>query len=152
MNFKEKIEQQIKAAEHGSVEKNILKVLLSDIQKEQSRPVNANKDVPDEWCVKLARKFHKDNVETIGYLRKAGAAAEVEKLEEENLVLESLITADKILYWSKQDIKNWISDMKINIKASPSASHAVASCMARLKGMDVRGQDVKEVIAEIFEN
>lgn len=151
MTFKTKIEQQLKAADSGSVEKSILKVLLGEIQKEESRPANANRQIPDEWCIKQAKTFIKDNQETITFLKKAGAAADIEKLEEENLVLEALLPEEKpIEYWSKKDIQDWISDEKIDVRSFGSSGQAVGRCMSKLKGMDVRGEDVRDVIEQLF--
>ena len=150
MSFKTKIEQQLKSAVYGSVEKNVLKVLLGEIQNEGGRRVNAGRDVSDEVCIKFTKKLIKDNEETLGFLRKAGAAAECEKLEEENLVLEALLPDENSLYWSKQDIRNWISDEKINVSSFPSVGQAVGKCMSQLKGMDVRGDDVRQVVEELM--
>jgi len=148
MTFKAKIEQQLRQAVHGSVEKNILRVLVGEMQKEESKPANAKKELPEKWYINLVNKLISDNTETLGYLRKGGGAEAVERLEEENLVLEALLPEDTTIYWSQDDIRNWIKDEKIDFGNFKSSGQAIGACMSRLKGMDVLGEDVRAVVEE----
>ncbi len=52
--FQEKIQARIKDAEHGSVEKSVLKVLLSEIQNKITKDIE---ELPEKDCVEIIKKM-----------------------------------------------------------------------------------------------
>ena len=96
--------------------------------------------------LEIIKKMIKDNKLVMKHSTKQ---KDIDVLDEENLILESLLPEDNVKYWSQQDIKNWVCDENIDPKSFKNAGQAISFCMAKLKGMSVQGSDVKEVIEEL---
>jgi len=136
--FVDQLRNKINSLYYGSPAKNLLKVVLGDIQQKA-----AFRDVPDQECHSMVKKMVKaneDNIKLLGDddLRK-------EQFRKENVILNNLLPR----YWSEQDIRNWIEDEGIDVNAFPNEGAVIGQCMSMLKGEPVEGGMVKKIIHEI---
>jgi uncharacterized protein YqeY len=139
--FVDKLKSKINALAPGSHAKNLLKVVLGDIQQK-----TAFKEVSDQECHSMVKKMIKANDDNIKLLPEEDSR--VEQFRNENVLLESLLPR----YWSEQDIRNWIQDEGIDVKAFPSEGAVIGQCMSMLKGEAVEGGMVKNIIHEMRED
>jgi uncharacterized protein YqeY len=139
--FVDQLENKINALAPGSSAKNLLKVVLGDIQQK-----TAFKEVSDQECHSMVKKMVKANMDNIDLLSKSNPTdSRIEEFRKENVLLDSLLPR----YWSEQDIRNWIQDEGIEVNAFPNEGAVMAQCMSMLKGEAVEGGTVKRIIHEM---
>ena len=139
--FAEQLKIKIDAMPSSSA-KNLLKVVLGDIQQHTA----FGKDISDQECHSMVKKMIKANEENIELLVKSKPTdSRIEMFGKENVLLNSLLPQ----YWSEQDIRNWISDERIDVKAFPNEGAVIGKCMGMLKGEPVEGGTVKKIIHEM---
>jgi uncharacterized protein YqeY len=139
--FVDTLRRKIDSLPASSSAKNLLKVVLGDIQQKE-----AFKPVADQECHTLVKKMIKANEDNIALMTESEPTDyRIEKFQKENLLLDSLLPR----YWSDQDIRNWISDEGIDVKAFPSEGAVIGQCMSMLKGEPVEGGMVKKIIHEM---
>lgn len=136
--FVEQLKNKINSFGHGSDARNLLKVVLGEIQNQPP-----NKTVTDQDCYGIVKKMIKANDENIALL--SDTDSRKEQYQKENVLLNSLLPR----YWSEQDIRNWIQDEKIDVNAFPSEGAVIGLCMSKLKGEAVEGSMVKRIIGEM---
>lgn len=136
--FVDKLKLKIDKLTPGSSSKNLLKVVLGDIQQKA-----AYKEISDQECHSIVKKMIKANEENLELLKDGDRR--IEQFTKENVLLNSLLPR----YWSEQDIRNWIQDEKIDVNAFPTEGAVIGQCMSKLKGEPVEGSMVKKIIHEM---
>jgi len=145
--FLKKLEERLKELQKerdDHQEKNLLKRLKGEIQTMWDAK-HAKPPFEEEVFHKIVRRYIDSNNETLPYLIKAGANDDATKFMEETKILEAMLPVDTRRYWSKEDIRGWVKDNKIQF-TNKSSGQVIGMCMSKLRGYDVRGQDVREVI------
>lgn len=136
--IKRRITAAMKAG--NTVEKEILRVALGEIQTAEGRGTGAS----DEGTAAIVRKLIKSNEETL-----AVTADEAQKrtLAEENAVLRSLLPKSL----SVPEIVEALAPVRDAIKAAGNDGQATGVAMKLLKtsGAIVNGKDVTEAVKQI---
>lgn len=142
MNFEEQVRFRISKAPYGSREKNLLKVLLGEIQLNETKS-----KITDEFCYGLVRKMIKANEENLSYLSADDIRREA--YEDENSILTSLLPT----YLDADQIQEHLvaENLLDAIKAAKNDGQAVGVAMGHFKrnGLPVEGETVKQVVQEI---
>ena len=149
--IKEKIKVAVK--EKRELERNILKVLLGEIQTLESRKGN----ISDEDCIKIARKLIESNQETIKAYSATDEAYNKEHNTDENIAVQKLsqeITiVDSLLpkVWDEKEIANFIRntpELFQNMIDAASVGQATGIVMKALKTANapVDGKMVSKVV------
>jgi len=138
MTFEEQLREKIKAAPFGSSEKNVLKLVLGELQQEMG-------NVTDERGHSIVKKLITSNEECLGHLdqtdpRYAGLVAE-------NEMLQSLLPQ----YWSEDQIRARLEADGVDVTSFSNEGQATGAAMKHLKGLGapVEGGTVKSVVAAI---
>ena len=141
--LKDEIRGRVKTAmkSGNTVEKEILRVALGEIQTEEAR---AGKDMDDAGVEKILRKLLKSNRETLDATQDAGAKA---TLVQENAVIESLLP--KTL--GEEEIIAALGDARDAIAAAGNDGQATGIAMKALKaqGLAVDGRTVSAAVRKI---
>ena len=134
---------RLKAAMKGgkTVEKEILRVALGEVQTEEAR---AGKDLDDGAVEKILRKLLKSNRETLDATEDAGAKA---PLAQENAVIESLLP--KTL--GEEEVIAALADTRDAIAAAGNDGQATGIAMKALKtkGLAVDGRTVSAAVRKL---
>lgn len=142
MTFEETLRQRITSAAFGSLEKNVLKVVLGDIQLKA-----ANSRVNDEVCHSIVKKLIKGNEESIGYLPESDQRRA--KYLDENRILETLLPR----YLTAKEIEVKLSELGLaeGLKSAKNDGQAVGMAMGSLKkaNLFVEGDSVKQAVAAL---
>lgn len=136
------VRERIKKAAFGSTEKDILKVLLGELQNESSA-INLSY----EKELNIARKFIKGNEETLKHMKGQEDNINYKKMQEENLILSSLLPPSM----SEEDVKKLLSESIIDVKSFKSEGQAVGEVMKLIKAKNLvaDGSLVKSVVLEL---
>jgi uncharacterized protein len=138
-DIKKRITAAMKAKKQ--VEREILRLALAEIQQVEVRTGTA---ATDDEAAKIIKKLLKSNGETIA----AGPSAEAKaRLEEENVILESLIPKT----WDVARIAEALAPIADQIKAAASDGQATGLAMKQLKAQaaPVEGKDVGVAVKSI---
>ena len=140
MSYEEQIRDRMSKAPHGSAEKNILKVVLGEVQQK-----SANAPFTEEMGQAIVKKMMKANEETIPHLSETDPRRA--KLLEENKILTSLLPQ----YWTAGQIRERLQADGVNLQGAKNDGQAIGMAMQHLKKINapVEGQTVKEAVAEM---
>jgi uncharacterized protein len=137
------IKHRLRAAmkQRQTVEKEILRVVLGEIQTVEAREARA---LTDEQAAQMIRKLLKSNRETLAVTTDAAQAA---TLEEENRVLESLLP--KTL--GVDAIVQALAPVADALRSAPGEGPATGIAMKHLKstGAAVEGKAVAEAVRRL---
>lgn len=138
MSFEDKIRQRISQSSMGSVERDVLKLILGECQQQI-------KGVTEEQANNIVKKMIKSNEECLIHL--AEGDVRVIRLKEENEILSSLLPQ----YWTVGQIKDRLVADGINLNSVSSDGQAMGLVMKHLKQIDapVEGNTVKQAISEL---
>ena len=138
MSFEQKLRDRIKNAGFGSVEKNVLRVVLGDVQLKA-----AKSKINDEACYGIVKKIVQGNKDSIGYM--AMDDPRKSQYEQENVILSSLLPE----YLTADQIRGKLTPELIEqVKSSKNDGQCVGLVMSYLKkeNLLVEGETVKEVV------
>ncbi|MBK7579443.1 MAG: GatB/YqeY domain-containing protein [Myxococcales bacterium] len=139
----EEIKKRVLAAMKAgnSLEKEILKVALGEIQTQEAR---ANKPMSDEEASAIVRKLVKSNQETASV---SEDAAQKEQLGKEIAVLETLLPKSLDV----DEIVALLASVLDAVKAAGNDGQATGVAMKHLKsvGASVGGKDVSEAVKRL---
>ena len=140
MSYEAQIRERMSKAPHGSTEKELLKVLLGEVQQKSNIG-----QFTDEMGLAIVKKMMKANEETIPHLSETDARRA--KLLDENKVLTSLLPQ----YWSAGQIRERLQADGLNLQGAKNDGQAIGMAMGHLKKINapVEGQTVKEAVAEL---
>lgn len=138
-DIKKRVMQAMK--NHATVEKEILRVALGEIQMAE---VRSDKSVTDEEAFAVVRKLVKSNHETMAM---SEDAEQKRVLAEEIAILESLLPAT----WDVARIVQELGSVADAIKGAPNDGAATGVAMKHLKGAGapVGGKDVASAVRQI---
>jgi len=138
MSFEELIRERMHKAPHGSNERNLLKVVLGEVQQK-----SALAPFTEDMGHALIKKMIKANEETLPHLKESDPRHG--KLLAENPILASLLPQ----YWSVEQILQRLQADGIDLKAAKNDGQAMGLAMQHLKKIEakVEGQAVKEAVA-----
>lgn len=136
--FVEKLKTKITNLPYGGKARNLLKVVLGEIQQQ-----SAVRAVTDEQCYSIVKNMINANVGNLKFLKDDDPRTE--QYLNENAVLNDLLPK----YWSEQDIRNWLQDEKIDVNSFPNTGAVMGFCMQKLKGEPVEGSTVRKIIEEL---
>lgn len=143
--LKDEIKKAVMQAmkERRSVEKEVLRVALGEIQAEENR---RGKDLSDEEAEKVVRKLIKSNTES---LNNARDQAETDKLTLENVTLEALLPKQLGI----DEIVALLASETDAIKAANNDGQAIGVAMKFLKskGAPVDGKTVSAAVKKVRE-
>lgn len=143
MSFETKLREGINKAPYGSTKRNVLKVLLGEIQQKAS--------VTDEQVFAIVKRMVSDNTEKVLPFLKPDDPRYA-ALVEENKILSELLPQ----YWSAEEIHNRIlvDGLVDLVKGAKSDGQATGVVMGHLKKISapVEGNTVKEVVVKIRES
>lgn len=139
MTFEETIRDRIKKSSYPSVERDVLKVVLGDLQQKAS-----GGKVTDEIGHGIVKKMVQSNKENLQHLETADLR--YVKYVEENEVLESLLPQ----YLTKEQIMLSLTTAGIDVK-SMGEGPATGKAMKHFKDLNapIEGLTVKEVVLEM---
>src|SRR5262245_13634356 len=131
--MKKRMTEAMKAGR--AVERDVLRVALSEIQAAENRGTEIN----DDESQKIIRKLIKSNTETIAVVPAGDAKT---KLEEENRILDSLLPKQL----GVDEIVKVLAGVEGDIKSAKSEGQATGVAMKHLKasGATVGGKEVAE--------
>ncbi|MEB2310460.1 MAG: GatB/YqeY domain-containing protein [Sorangiineae bacterium] len=140
---KDDLKRQMMAAmkKHATVEKEILRVVLGEVDVAESR---GGKPLSEEELLGVVRKLLKSNEETL-------AISEREEqrrvLEEENAILQALLPAR----WEVARIASELAAFAAELRAAPNDGAATGLAMKRLKAAaaPVDGKDVALAVRQL---
>lgn len=137
MAFETALREKITASKFGSLEKDILKIVLGEIQQKNN--------ITDEACYVIVKKLIKSNDENIGYLKDEDSRKE--KYTKENIVLESLLPN----YLSLEEVMIEFQDIIDLIKNSDNDGRSIGIAMNHCKktGLMVEGETVRKAVQKI---
>lgn len=140
MSFEQQIRELMSKAPHASSERNLLKVVLGEVQQK-----SALAPFTDEMGLALIKKMMKANEETIPLL--SATDARRSNLLEENKILGRLLPQ----YWSVEQVRERLQADGIDIKRAKNDGQATGLAMQHLKKLNapVEGQTVKAAVADI---
>jgi hypothetical protein len=140
MSFEQQIRERVSKAKHGSVERDILKIVLGDVQQK-----SATEPVTEEMGQAIVKKMIKANDETIPLLKEGDPRRA--RLLDENKILATLMPQ----FWSVQQIRERLQADGISVQAAKNDGQAMGLAMQHLKKLNapVEGQAVKEAVAEM---
>ena len=147
MSLAETIRDRIKTAmkEQNFVERDILRVVLSEMIALESSPPQGGKPLTAEQSAKIFRKVMVSNSETLAFMKSTDPRFDI--LLKENEILYQMIP--KTL--SQDEIREKISAIIADLKSAKSEGQAVGIAMKQLKSTNesVDGNDVKTVVLSI---
>lgn len=128
------------------IEKNILRVLLSEIETTE---LQKKKSVSDRDCHNIVHKLISVNNGVIEQAKTINNTKLVEKLTQENEVLNSLVPK----LWTEEQIIQFLTDKNLieKIKEMKEDGPAIGIAMKNLNAENapIQGEMVKEVIKKI---
>lgn len=137
MSFEQELRTRITKAPLGSIEKNVLRVVLGECQlKASGRPIS------DDVGLQIVKQMLKSNQENLRYIKSDNPR--LKEFEDENVILESLLPP----YWSEAQIVQALSE--VDLKSAPSDNQAVGLAMQHLKKLSavVDGTTVRKIVQE----
>ena len=139
MTFEEIVRDRIKKSSYPSAERDVLKVVLGDLQLKSS-----GGKITDEIGHGIVKKLIQSNNENLQHL--TASDLRHAKYVEENEVLSSLLPQ----YWSKDQIRENLVAAGIDVK-SMGEGPATGKAMSHLKSINapIEGLMVKEVVQEM---
>lgn len=141
----QKIKDQLLDARKSRNElvKNVLSVVLGDIQSQESRP--GQKELTDQQIEKIIQKLIKANMETMEASIKLGS--DCEKLNSENKILKDLLPRA----CTREEIVAFLNDHKEIIKSASSDGQATGVTIKLLFAIEGSkdGKLVAEIVKEI---
>lgn len=142
MSLLDVVRERIKKSAFGSTEKDILKVLLGELQNEGSKSALSH-----EKELNIVRKFVKGNEETLSHMKGQEDNINYKKMQEENIVLSSLLPPSM----NEEDIKDLLTSSIIDVKSFKSEGQAVGEVMKLIKAKNLvaDGSLVKSVVLEL---
>lgn len=139
MSFEQTVRDRISKAPYGSTEKNILKVVLGDIQLKA-----AGGTITDEAGHAIVKKLVKGNEETLGHLKAEDARRH--QYIEENAILATLLPA----YLTAEQVTAELTSAGLveQVKSAKNEGQATGVAMKHLKGkgLAVEGDEVKKAV------
>jgi hypothetical protein len=141
MSFEEILRNRISKAPFRSKEKDLLKVVLGEIQQK-----SASGKVTDDQGLAIVKSMIKNNIEKVlPHLKDEDERKTM--IEEENKILQSLLPS----YLTAEQIKNRLVDLVGQIKEAKSEGQATGIAMKHLKliNVQVEGETVKQAIQEM---
>lgn len=142
MSFIDDLRVKIHSMPLGS-EKNLLKVILGDLQNPPGSGKSKTPDLSDERCRSYVKKMIESNKTSIGYLREGDSR--IKKLEDENQLLKSLLPT----YLSADEIRTHLAN--VDVKSVEGEGEAMSVAMKHLKSLNlnVEGKVVREVVKDL---
>lgn len=142
MSFEQTVRDRIAKAPFRSREKDILKVVLGDIQQKA-----AGGTITEEQGHALVKKLVKGNEETLGHL-KADDARRPQYVEE-NAILATLLPS----YLTAEQVTAELTSAGVveQVKAAKNEGQATGVAMKHLKGkgLAVEGDEVKKAVTAL---
>jgi len=140
MTFEEMLRDRIAKCPYGSSERNLLKVVLGDLQQK-----SASGKVTEEIAHAVVKKIIKGNEESMGYLSE-GDLRRAQYLNE-NEILSGLLPK----YLTADQIRESLTTAGIDVSSMPNEGQATGRAMQHFKATNspVEGQTVKEVVQAI---
>jgi uncharacterized protein YqeY len=139
MTFEEALRSRINSTKFGSAERNLLKVVLGDVQLAAARG-----RINDETCFGIVKKLIKGNEESLGHMSPDDTRRN--QYLEENKVLQTLLPR----YLTVEEIKNRLTQdsMIDSLKSAKSEGQAVGVAMSHLKkaNLVIEGDTVKAAV------
>jgi uncharacterized protein YqeY len=134
---------------HNDIEKNILRVVIGEVNQLQMTSQQGVKIVNDEQIAKILRKLVQSNLEVLSHAAGAGPErlARNQILEAENSILESLLPKQL----NQEEIELAIVEGIVDVTLFKSTGQAVGLAMKFFKdrGDFVDGNDVKTVVEKL---
>jgi len=130
-----------------TIKKNILKLVVSEVQLEESR---RNKPLKDQEIENIIKKFIKNIEETMSYMKNKDPY-------KENPPMELVEEITQLMLWlpikaSKKEIEEALTEHCSSVIIGKNKGQAMGIAMKTLKaiGLSVDGKDVEEVVNEII--
>lgn len=143
--FEEMLRSRIRNSVSNSDEKDLLKVVLGEIQRLSSAKTS------EEQCYGVVKGIIKSNEENVMHLAKMyddpNDDPRCGKYHKEIQLLQDLLPN----YWNKEQIQQELNSAGIDLSQSKNDGQAIGMAMSHLKkiGAPVEGGTVKEVVAEM---
>lgn len=140
MSFEQQIRDRMTKSAHGSNERNLLKVVLGEVQQKSALGA-----FTEDMGHAIVKKMMKANEETIPHLSESDARRG--KLLEENKILAGLLPQ----YWSAAQVRQQLEADGIDIKSAKNDGQAMGLAMQHLKKINapIEGQAVKVAVGEM---
>ena len=142
MSLKEKIKTNMIASIKlgNELERTLLRTVLGEIQRKE-----AKSELNDEQIIAVIKKMRSNNLETIEKLGGSGVA--VERLTEENIILEQYLPATL----SVDEIAEALKGITDKIIGAPNDGPAIGMSVGFLKkqGLTANGKDVAQAVRKI---
>jgi uncharacterized protein YqeY len=144
MSFEEKLRERLNKAPFRSKEKDLLKVVLGELQQK-----SASGKVTDEQGLAIVKSMIKNNIEKVlPHLKEGDERKTV--IEEENKILQALLPA----YLTVEQVKELLAKyqgLTEDIQAAKNDGQATGLAMKYLKSLNaqVEGETVKQAILEL---
>ena len=128
-----------------SVKKDILRVIIAEVNSLEMTPQYLNKGLPEEQIYKIINKLVQSNTETLKHSNLERTAI----LSRENEILNGYLPKQLSL----AEIKESLIDF-VDLKLAKNEGQAIGLAFKYFKdqGCFVDGKDVKSVVSEIFSN
>lgn len=143
MTFEQKIRDRISKVPFKSKEKEILKVVLGEVQQKSNMG-----SFSEESGISMVKSMIKNNIEKVLIYMSADDPRRA-PLEEENRVLTSLLPA----YLTKDEVRAKLNEVNLGgaFKDMKNEGMAVGAAMKFFKGLNlaVEGDVVKQVVQEL---
>lgn len=125
----------------GKIATDLYKTLLGEIELEASRK---NRDLKDEECLLIVKKFLKNGKEFIQQIKGTGRPMLGAQITEELILLEKLLPKTA----SKKEIEEVLTEHCSSVIIGKNKGQAMGIAMKTLKsiGLSVEGKDVEEVV------
>lgn len=138
----ENIKTRLKIAlkEKNEIEKNILRLVLGEVQTIESKEGMIN----EQRVIKIISKIIESNNETLSY---SAISKRKDILVEENKILTSLLPKAM----TSDEVEEFLVPYAAEIKAANSEGQGTGLAMKKLQGKIVNGKAVNEVVRKIRE-
>jgi uncharacterized protein YqeY len=139
---------KVKEAPLGSKERNLLKVILGDLQNLPGSGKAKVADPDDNTCIKYVESFMKTNRTTLEKLKgKQGMDKQIVEITDENICLSRLVPKQLTI----DEIREHLKD--VDVKSAPKTGPAIGMAMGHLKkqglALNVKGNLVTQIVKEM---
>lgn len=148
MSFMDDLRDKITKAPLGSKDRNLLKVILGDLQNLPGSGKAKVADPDDNRCIGHVESFVKSNNETIKRLEgRRGMGPKIEAMKEENAFLSMLLPIQLTIVEIREHLKD--VDVKSAEKMGPAIGVAMGHFGKLGLMLNVKGDVVKQVVKEM---
>ena len=148
MSFMDDLRSKINKTRLGSKDRNLLKVILGELQNLPGSGKSKVADPDDARCIGHVESIIKSNEATIEKIRpRHGMGAKVEELEIENDFLRLMLPDPLSFEQIREHLKN------VDVASAPNMGPAIGMAMGYFKKLglelQVKGNVVKQIVEEI---